>query len=181
MPALAIWSPEDEVLGAVAPLALGAAAGTALVVDLDPAGPPYPGEITLASLVDDGPTKADLEPRRRGVAIVRNGGVDPHEAEDVLRALIDGWPAVVFRLPSDHVSDGSAIPILPLVPGPLTRRPSGAAVYQRSAWRVHAPPGSVLLPRPGAATIGGLLAGRAPRPGDRWIRAWKKVWSHSWV
>ena len=39
MPALAIWSPEDGVLGAVAPLGLAAAAGTALVVDLDPRGP----------------------------------------------------------------------------------------------------------------------------------------------
>ena len=53
MPALAIWSPEDEVLGAVAPLALGAAAGTALVVDLDPDGPQYPGDVSLG------------EPRRR--------------------------------------------------------------------------------------------------------------------
>ena len=181
MPALAIWSPEDEVLGAVAPLALGAAAGTALVVDLDPAGPRYPGEVTLASLVHEGPTKADLAPQRRGVAVVRNGGVDPSDAEDVLHALIEGWPAVVFRLPSDHVGDGSAIPVLPLVPGGLTRRPTGAAVYQRSAWRVQAPDGGVVLPRPGAGTIGGLLAGRAPRPGDRWIRAWSKVWSRSWA
>jgi len=181
MPALAIWSPEDEVLGAVAPLALGAAAGTALVVDLDPSGPRYPGEVTLASLVEDGPRKVDLSPQRRGVAIVRNGGVDPHEAEEVLHALIEGWPAVVFRLPSNHVGDGSAIPVLPLVPGALTRRPTGAAVYQRSAWRVQIPAGGVVLPRPGAATIGGFLAGRAPHPGDRWIRAWRKVWSQSWA
>ena len=51
MPALAIWSPDDGVLGAVAPLALAAAAGTALVVDLDPGGPRYPGEATLGALV----------------------------------------------------------------------------------------------------------------------------------
>jgi len=181
MPALAIWSPEDEVLGAVAPLALGAAAGTALVVDLDPEGPRYPGGVTLASLVEDGPTRADLGPQRRGVAIMSNGGVDPDEAEDVLHALIEGWPAVVFRLPSDHVSDGSAIPILPLVPGGLTRRPAGPVVYQRSAWRVQVPSGGVVLPRPSAATIGALLSGRAPRRGDRWIRAWRKVWGTSWV
>lgn len=181
MPALAIWSPEDEVLGAVAPIALGVAAGTALVVDLDPSGPPYPGDLTLARLVEDGPTKADLAPQRRGVAIVRNGGVDPNDAEDLLRALIKGWPAVVFRLPSDHLSDGGAIPILPLVPGGLTKRFAGAAVYQRSAWRVQAPASSVVLPRPATATISALLAGRAPHPGDRWIRAWKRVWSTSWA
>ena len=181
MPALAIWSPEDEVLGAVAPLALGTAAGTALVVDLDPAGPRYPGDVTLASLVEDGPTKADLSPQRRGVAVVRNGGIEPQDAEDVLRALVDGWPAVVFRLPADHLADGSAVPVLPLVPGPLLRRVSGPAVYQRSAWRVQVPEGGVVLPRPGSGTVGTLLAGRAPHPGDRWIRAWRRVWGSAWV
>ena len=181
MPALAIWSPEDEVLGAVAPLALGAAAGTALVVDLDPSGPPYPGDLTLARLVEDGPTKADLAPQRRGVAIVRNGGIEPRDADELLRALIEGWPAVVFRLPSDHLNDGSAIPILPLVPGGLTRRFGGPAVYQRSAWRVQVPANGVVLPRPATGTINALLAWRAPHPGDRWIRAWQKVWRASWV
>jgi len=73
MPAIAIWSPEDEVLGAVAPLALAAAAGTALVVDLDPEGDRYPGEATLASLVAEGPTQEDLTPSQRGVAVVGNG------------------------------------------------------------------------------------------------------------
>lgn len=181
MPALAIWSPEDEVLGAVAPLALGAAAGTAVVVDLDPDGPPYPGDISLASLVAEGPTKADLSPLRRGVAVVPNGGIDPQDAEAVLHALVDGWPAVVFRLPPSHIADGSAVPVLPLVPGPLLRRFPGPAVYQRSAWRVQAPSNAVVLPRPGSGTIGRLLAGHAPHPGDRWIRAWRRVWGTAWV
>jgi len=181
MPALAIWSPEDEVLGAVAPLALGAAAGTALVVDLDPDGPQYPGDVSLASLVDDGPTRADLSPQRRGVAVVRNGGVDPQDAEVVLHALVDGWPAVVFRLPASHSADGSAIPVLPLVPGSLLRRFAGPAVYQRSAWRIEVPPNAVVLPRPRSGTITALLSGRAPLPGDRWIRAWRRVWVNTWV
>jgi hypothetical protein len=181
MPALAIWSPEDAVLGAVAPLALGAAAGTSLVVDLDPDGPQYPGEISLADLVTDGPTRADLSPQRRGVAVVRNGGIDPQDAEEVLHALVDGWPAVVFRLPAGHIRDGSAIPVLPLVPGPLLRRFAGPAVYQRSAWRVQAPANAVVLPRPGSGTIASLLAGRAPHPGDRWIRSWRRVWGHAWA
>ncbi len=181
MPAFAIWSPEDEVLGAVAPLALAAAAGTALVVDTDPSGPRYPGDMTLQRLVSDGPTKADLSPQRSGVTVLRNGGIDPEDAEEVLQALVGGWPAVVLRLPGSHAGDGGAIPVLPLVPGSMLQRFVGPAIHQRSAWRVRPPQGGVVLPRPHAGTVGGLLAGRAPHPGDRWIRGWRKVWSHAWV
>jgi hypothetical protein len=181
MPALAIWSPEDEVLGAVAPLALGAAAGTALIVDLDLHGPRYPGDLTLAGLVADGPRKVDLSPRRRGIAVVRNGGVDPEAAEEVLRALVDGWPAVVFRLPADHPGGDGAIPLLPLIPGSMMDRFAGPAIYQRSGWRVRVPEGSIVLPRPGRATISALLTGCAPPPGDRWVRAWRRVWGQSWA
>jgi hypothetical protein len=99
----------------------------------------------------------------------------------VLRALVEGWPAVVFRLPAGHVADGSALPVLPLVPGSLLGRSSGPAVYQRSAWRVQAPPNSVVLPRPGSGTIGTLLNGRSPHPADRWIRAWRRVWRTAWA
>ena len=180
MPALAIWSPEDEVLGVVAPLALGAAAGTALIVDLDVDGPRYPGELTLAGLVADGPTRGDLSPQRRGIAVVRNGGVEPEDAEQVLRALVDGWPAVVFRLPADHTAGDGAIPVLPLIPGTLISRSAGPAIFQRSGWRVRVPEGGVVLPRPGRGTISALLAGRIPHPGDRWIRAWRGVWGQSW-
>ncbi len=181
MAALAIWSPEDEVLGAVAPLALGAAAGTALIVDLDLHGPRYPGDLTLAGLVADGPRKVDLSPRRRGIAVVRNGGVDPEAAEEVLRALVDGWPAVVFRLPADHPGGDGAIPLLPLIPGSMMDRFAGPAIYQRSGWRVRVPEGSIVLPRPGRATISALLTGCAPPPGDRWVRAWRRVWGQSWA
>ena len=180
MPALAIWSPEDDILGVVAPLALGAAAGTALIVDLDEHGPAYPGHMTLASLVADGPTKADLVPQRQGIAVVRNGGVEPEAAEQVLRALVEGWPAVVFRLPSDHIGGDGAIPVLPLIPGHMLGRASGPAIYQRSGWRVRVPEGGVVLPRPSRGTISALLTGRAPHPWDRWIRAWRRVWEQSW-
>lgn len=181
MPVLAVWSPEDEVLGAVAPVALGVAAGTALVVDVDPAGPRYPGEMSLARLVTDGPTRSDLSPQRRGVAVVRNGGIEPEDAEEILRALIGGWPAVVLRLPSDHMGNSGAIPVLPLVPGGLLDRFPGPAVYQRSAWRVRIPEDGVVLPRPKPGTVGALLAGRCPHPGDRWIRSWRQVWELSWA
>ncbi|MGB5168218.1 MAG: hypothetical protein WBP49_07425, partial [Acidimicrobiia bacterium] len=80
-----------------------------------------------------------------------------------------------------HTADGSAIPVLPLVPGSLFRRFPGPAVYQRSAWRVETPSNALVLPRPGSGTIGALLAGRAPLAGDRWIRAWRRVWRNAWV
>jgi hypothetical protein len=180
MPALAVWSPEDAVLGAVAPLALGAAAGTALVVDLDPDGPRYPGETTLSRLVADGPERTDLEPQGSGVAVVRNGGIAPDAALEVLEALIAGWPAVVLRLPPDHAGGDGAIPVLPLVPGSLLVHRPGPAVYQRSAWRLPAPGPGVVLPRPTASTLSALLHARMPPPGDRWVGAWRRVWEAPW-
>jgi hypothetical protein len=181
MPALAIWSPEDEVLGTVAPLALAAAAGTALVVDLDTNGSRYQGDMTLADLVADGPTKGDLSPAHRGVAVIPNGGIGPEPAEEVVRALIEGWPAVVLRLPSSHQGGDGAVPILPLVPGRARHPHPGPVIYQRSAWRVRTSGGSLVLPRPRATTIGALLTGKMPPRGDRWIRAWAKVWTQPWA
>ena len=55
MSALAVWTAYDGLLSATAPLGLAAAAGTALVVDLDPEGPVYPGPASLADLVVEGP------------------------------------------------------------------------------------------------------------------------------
>ena len=176
MPALAIWSPEDGVLGAVAPLALAAAAGTALVVDLDPGGPRYRGSGSLADLVASGPTIGDLQPTRRGVAVLSNGGIDPADAEHVLDALSRRWPAVVLRLPASHDGEDDAIPILPLVPGGLFSEYGGRAVYQRAGWRVTPPEDSVVLPRPRRATIERLLVGAAPSRGDRWVGAWRRLW-----
>ena len=179
MPALAIWSPEDGVLGAVAPLGLAAASGTALVVDLDPNGPNYPGVSSLAALVADGPRRSDLQPVRKGVAVLANGGIEPEDAEAVLDAIVGGWPAVVLRLPASHEGLTGAIPVLPLVPGDLFRQYEPPAVYQRSGWRVEPPRGAIVLPRPRRATIGMLLAGAAPPPRDRWVAAWRRLWEQS--
>lgn len=176
MPALAIWSPEDGVLGAVAPLGLATAAGTALVVDLDPIGACYQGAATLADLVGDGPRRSDLQPVRRGVAVLANGGVDPEEAAPVLDAIVAGWPAVVLRLPAGHDGGSGAIPVVPLVPGRLFDDYGPGAVYQRSGWRVEPPSSSVVLPRPRRSTIGMLLTGTAPPMRDRWIAAWRPLW-----
>lgn len=178
MAVLATWAPEDGTLGAIAPLALACAAGTALVVDLDPGGPRYPGR-TLAELVDDGPTHDELHPKRRGVAVMANGGIDPVDASGVLGALMDTWPNVVLRLPSLRVHDPGVgtVPVFPL--SPLAPRPSGPAVYQRSLWRMNPPGPGLLLPRPAAATIRALVRGTRPGP-SRWIRAWADVWEAPW-
>ncbi len=179
MPALSTWTPEDGVLGAVAPLALACAAGTALVVDLDPHGPIYPGR-TLADLVDDGPTRADLRPQRSGVAVLSNGGIDRDAARDLIDALIVGWPQVVFRLPSWPAPERreDVVPVLPLSPfvGPIV----GPAVYQRSVWRMAPPGPGLVLPRPAGATVRALAAGSMPGP-SRWIRAWRRVWEAPWA
>jgi hypothetical protein len=180
MPALSTWTPEDGVLGAVAPLALAAAAGTALVVDLDPHGPPYPGAAGLADLVAEGPTRRDLEPARRAVAVLRNGGVEADDAADVLEALVAGWPAVVFRLPPHRRPEpAGVVPVRPLVPGGLFPADDRPAVYQSAGWRIAAPGPGIVLPRPASAVVGALLEGVRPRR-NRWIRSWQRVWEMSW-
>ena len=180
MPALSTWTPEDGVLGAVAPLALAAAAGTALMVDLDPHGPAYPGAADLAELVAEGPTRRDLEPARRGVAVLRNGGIEAEDAAEVLGALVDGWPAVVFRLPPHCRSDrAGVVPVRPLVPGGLFPAGDRAAVYQSAGWRLTLPGPGILLPRPPGDVVKALLEGVRPRP-NRWIRSWRQVWELPW-
>jgi hypothetical protein len=162
-------------------LALAAAAGTALVVDLDPGGPRYPGEATLAGLVAEGPRRSDLEPDAKGVAVLGNGGIEPEAAEEVLAALVQGWPAVVFRLAPHHRGGDGAIPILPLVPGNLLAGVSSPALYQRSGWNVEPPGPGIVLPRPRRAVLGALLTGVVPGGKDPWIRTFRRVWERRWV
>ena len=167
------------MLGALAPLGLGAAAGTALVVDLDPDGPHYPGEGSLADLVAEGPRRADLSPTRSGLAVLRNGGVDPAAAAPVLEALIEGWPAVVLRLPGSRPGGREPdIMVRPLVPGSLFPPASpGSAVYQDLGFRIPAP--GPRLPVLSRGTAAALLAGSIPRR-SRWVRAWRSVWEGAW-
>jgi hypothetical protein len=176
MAVLAIRTPEDGLLGALAPLGLGAAAGTALVVDLDPAGPRFPGDGSLAQLVADGPRRSDLTPTRAGLAVLRNGGIDDIAAREVLDALGDGWPAVVLRLPPGPHLRRPDIEVRPLVPGGVF--PAGpGAVYQDLGFRIPAP--GPLLPTLSRATAGALLAGSVPRR-SRWVRAWARGWDGAW-
>ena len=179
MATLATWCPSGGVLGIVAPLALAAAAGDALVVDLDPAGPRYPGLSSLAQLVESGPRLADLQPIRRGVAVLRNGGVQPEAGREVIAALIAGWPNVVFRV-AVELERSPTVPVVPLLPGTLTEKWHRAAVYQQLGWGQKAPGPGLTLPTPPRASVTALLEGRQPVP-NRWVAAWRRVWDMSWV
>lgn len=183
MPALSTWTPEDALLGAVAPLALATAAGTALVVDLDPSGPHYASEISLAELSRSSPRRSDLEPQRRGVAVLRNGGIDAADCEELIAALVAGWPAVVLRLPPGRTKRWQSVGVVPvrlLLPGDWFRGADRLAVYQRSAWSAAVRGPGPVLPRPRRATVAALLGGRRP-VADRWLRAWRRVWEFRWV
>ena len=183
MPALAVWTPEDGLLGALAPLGLAAAAaGPVLVVDLDEHGPRYPGDSSLADLVEDGPRLADLRPTRSGTAVLRNGGVAAEAAAEVVDALVGGWGHVVLRLPPRR-RPALSVPVVPvrlLVPGSLFPVPEGPAVLQATPTRVPMRVAGVRLPVPGRSTVAGLLQGREPTAGDRWVRSWRKVWEVPW-
>ena len=169
------------VLGAVAPLAFAAAAGTALVIDLENGGPPYPGGGSLASLVEDGPRLTDLRPSRSGIAVLRNGGVDAAEASEVIEALTAGWPNVVLRgVPGADAGGHRVVPVIPLLPHGMTRSQPGRAVYQQMGWHEKGPEGGVTLPTPSRATVSALLAGRVPAR-SRWIRSWRPVWELPWA
>lgn len=170
------------MLGAVAPMAAALAApGPCVVVDLDPAGPDYPGDVSLADLVANGPTAAELRPPvPSGVALLRNGGVTATEGARVIAALVEGWPFVVLRAPvAGGGVPGPVVPVLALIPGTLATRPEQPAVYQRGGWAVPAPGPGVVVPRPTPRVLGALLGGRRPSP-DRWLRSWAAVWRFPW-
>ena len=76
------------------------------MIDLDPLGPAYPGSRSLADLVKDEPRREDVDPGRSGIAVLRNGGIDPAAASEVVDALLKAWDRVVLRLP-----DVSCVPV----------------------------------------------------------------------
>jgi hypothetical protein len=181
MTTLRTWSPHDTMLGTVAPLALGVAAGgPALVIDLEPEGLRYPGDASLARLVADGPRREDLvPPHRRSVAVLPNGGVDEADATEVIDALIAGWPNVVLRVGQCGRPGGRGVvvPVFPL--GPAAAHQDTPAVYQRGPWPADRSLEGIVLPRPRATTVRSLLEGRRPMP-CRWLRTWRGVWSYPW-
>jgi hypothetical protein len=182
MPVLSVWSPEGGVLGVVAPLALAASAGTALVIDLDPHGPGYPGTGSLVRLAAEGPRRSDLSPERSGVAVLKNGGIEAAACRDIIAALCRGWPAVVLRLRSSakRPKNHGVVPVRPLLPGDLFAFDPEPAVYQRCGWRIRPGGPGPVLPRPRSSTVQALLEGRTPSA-DRWVRSWRQVWEASWM
>jgi hypothetical protein len=182
MAALSTWAPEDGVLSVIAPLALAAARDTALVVDLDPDGPRYQSSSSLADLVRDSPRASDLSPRRRGVAVLRNGGVHPSAARDVVVALVDGWPAVVLRT-SDRETAAAfgvrVVPVRPMLPAGWLLDLEGPAVYQPLGVHASHDGRGIVLPRPPRSAIRALVAGSTPGRSS-WMRAWRQVWEASW-
>lgn len=181
---LAVRCGVDPVLHALAPLGLAAARGTGLVVDLDEEAPSYPGSNSLAKLVVSQPRLADLRPRRPGVAVLPNGSVTAHETDEVVEALVAGWPAVVFRLGSsldlpDAFSETPVVPVAPLLPGFLYPSVTGPAAYQ--AMSSGPPPRvrGILLPPLGRSHIHRMLSGMGFPP-RRWVQAWEKAWNLSW-
>ena len=181
MATLAVTCENGGVLGIVAPLALAAAAGTALVVDLDEAGPRYPGGSSLADLVERGPRLEDLRPGQRGVAVLRNGGVAAAAAADVVAALVAGWPNTVLRLPSEQVEvSAPLVPVVPLLPGGMTPEVLGPAVFQQMGWHEKSPGPAVTLPTPPRTAVAALLSGQIPAR-CRWLRSWRSVWGLPWV
>lgn len=176
MSVLALWSPVDLMLGVVGPLGATTAAGTALLVDLDPHGPRYGGPHSLADLVSRGPTRSQLEPTRSGPAVLRNGGVSPEDAEEVVSALVHRWPKVVLRCAPSTRMDSSGVALVPLLPKPYLPAVDGPVVYQRTHLSPASPKVDHVLPVPRDGTIKALLAGLQPRSNDRWIRALSQLW-----
>lgn len=168
----------DEVLAAIAPLGLALAAGRALVVDADPHAVPYPGERTVRSIADEGPTRAEIRPDRGGIAVLPAGGADRDQISRVIGLLGEAWPLVVVRV--GEVDQGiPVVPVRPLWPGFLAPLGQRASVWQRVRGG-GAPPGpGPVLPIPPPSTVAALLSARRPLH-SRWVRAWRRVWELPW-
>jgi hypothetical protein len=171
----------DSILGVVAPLGLAAAAGTAsLLIDLEPSGPTFPGERSLADLVSEGPRRVELAPAGETLAVMRNGGVAWEKAAETIDRLAMAWPALVLRVPA--ATEGMPWPILPVVPlfpGILAVSRSRAAVWQLTT-RGQRPPGpGPTLPPLSRAAISALLEFHEV-PTGKWVRAWQPVWELPW-
>lgn len=173
---LAVRSPLDLVLHHIAPLGLAAARGTALVVDLDPESPAYPGTLTVAGLLADGVRREHLRPATGGVAVLGHGGASVEEAWELVEALAGGWPAVVVRAPRRRVP-APTVEVFPTFPAAWEEHRPGPAMLQtvaslRRRDATHLPP---LRP----AQVRAMLEGRIGRRW-RWVAAWRRAWEMPW-
>ncbi len=171
----------DSVLSVVAPLGLAAAALTrpVLMIDLDRDGMQYPGDRTLADLVDDGPRRPELRPEGGGVALLGNGGIDAERSLAAVDMVSRGWPALVLRVPPGMEVPWPVVPLVPILPGLLAPRGGRAAVWQAMSLGDQPPGPGPLLPPLNRGTLTALLEMRA-EPAGRWVRAWRQVWELPW-
>ncbi|MGH8958774.1 MAG: hypothetical protein ACRDVK_08875 [Acidimicrobiia bacterium] len=171
----------DSVLSVLAPMGLAAAAdGPSLLIDLDPSGPSYPSRRSLADLVADGPTRAELTPGAGGMAVLRNGGVEWVEAAETVERLAGPWPSITLRVGlGDSGLPWPVIPVVPLLPGFLTVADGRPAVWQASEGGQVAPGPGPVLPPLARRAIQVLLEARSI-PRGRWIRGWRQVWELPW-
>lgn len=177
----------DHVLSVVAPVGLAAAAARpALIIDLDPDGPQYPGTRSLAELVGEGPTRSELFPMLAGtrgasVALLRNGGIGWEAADPTIEALARQWPALVLRLPgSGGPWPWPVVPVLSLLPGILRPQGGRAAVWQSvTSGRARAPGPGPVLPALNRSALSRMLTLRS-EPRGRWVKAWSQVWELPW-
>jgi hypothetical protein len=174
MASLAVCTHHDDLLGLVAPFAIASFRPTVLVVDLEPDGLGFPGERTLAALVEDSPTLAELVPERAGVASLPNGGISADETGEVLSALQRGWPSVVFR--SRHPIDG--MPFVNVRPELGSVGAPGQSVWVKSGFGVDEESEGPRVRPPGRAAFLAARSGRTMR--GRWLRSWEQVWEWPW-
>ena len=184
---LAMRSP-DPVLSLVGAVGLAAAAGTGLVIDLltERSG----GRRTLRDLVAEGPSLAELSPNRRGVALLRGGGVDEQARSATVDSrrgiaimidrLAERWPAVTVRVDRADLPF-SVVPTIPLYPGGLLPVSAESHCVWQPVGVGDDPPGpGPVLPRLKPATLRRLLSLQMPRR-SRWVDAWVPVWEMPWA
>lgn len=176
MTVVSLFVTNDGVLGAVAPIGMAAARGTCLVVDFKYRV--HREGLTLAKLVQEGPTKSHLEPQHRGVSFLHNGGVDPEVAFDVLDALCESWPNVLLSVPdlSFEFKGVVSVRVEAILAGPFVPPPHIDSVLQPVGLD-SAPPDHVghVLGRLDARTVRSVLTGGVD-PRSRWVRSWRPVW-----
>lgn len=158
----------------VSPIGIAAAAGTCLIVDLDPTVPSYRSEQTVAGLLEDGVRRSDLIPNRSGTAVLGNGGIEPEAAMGVVEVLAEGWPAVVLRVGKVPLDGIRSLSVIPLLPETVLPDPRGPRVYQ-ALDREFGGVRGVVIPPLSRTRLRGILDGRLD-PRWSWVQAWRSVW-----